>query len=498
MHQRPPDLLTFRARQHPDRPAVLWRGRWIDYAELDRRARRAAASLAARGVGPGDRVALLAANHLAYLELLYAAPLLGFALCPLNDRLPPSELALLARDLEPRLLVSTPELANTAEALHPHLLETAQLGDAEPLEGAPVVALDDPALLLFTGGSTGIPKAAVISHRQLAANVHDTVLGWQLSDADSAIVATPMFHAAINVLVTPLLALGGRVMIQERFDPGQYLAWVREHQPTRLFMVPAMYARLAQHPDFVQTDFSSVREAICGGAPCPASVRQVFAARGVAFRQGYGLTEAGVNCFAFGAEEAERFPDAVGRPMPSMVARLVGADGADVADGEVGALWLSGPAVMSGYWQRPEETARALVEQGGRRWLVTGDLATRDAAGRFTVVGRAKEMFISGGENVFPARVEAALGQHPAVLECAVVGVESELWGEEGLAAVVLAEGAQVTAAVLAEFLRARLARYEIPKRFVFLPELPRSAAGKVVKPALAALAAPTPLTPAC
>jgi fatty-acyl-CoA synthase len=241
---------------------------------------------------------------------------------------------------------------------------------------------------------------------------------------------------------------------------------------------------LSSHPEFEQTDFSRVRWAISGGAPCPAPVREAFRARGVRFKQGYGLTEVGVNCFTLDLDEAQQHPESVGRPMPHLWAKLMDSEGNEShSEGE---LWLSGPAVMQGYLERPSETAKALVQLEGKTWLRTGDLAKRDREGRFYIVGRAKEMFISGGENIYPIEIERALYDHPAVSECAVLGVPDAAWGEVGLAAIVLKM--QTSEEDFRSFLKGKLAGYKVPKHFVFLDELPKSGPGKILKTELAAL----------
>ncbi|WP_027893058.1 class I adenylate-forming enzyme family protein [Calidithermus chliarophilus] len=475
------------AAYHPQRPAVYWRGEWIGYGELYARARRAAGSLAGLGVGPGDRVAVLSPNHLGYLELYFAAPLLGFVPTLLNHRLSPAELQGLMEYTRPSALFFGPGQEETARRLDPQARPLEALQSLPAAGFAPFRAgLEDTALILFTGGTTGLPKGAMLPYRQLLVNAAQTAMTWGLSPQDRYVVATPMFHAALNALCTPLLYLGGGVMIQEKFDPGEHLAWAQQQRATLLFLVPTMFQMLANHPHFAAADFSSVRWAISGGAPCPAPVRQAYAAKGVRFRQGYGLTECGVNCFALEPEEAEQFPDSVGRPMPHLWARLVDAEGKEVEGAGTGELWLSGPTVMKGYYARPADTARCFAEQGGRTWLRTGDLAQRDAAGRYYIVGRSKEMFISGGENVYPIEVERALYDHPLVAECAVVGVPDAQWGEVGLACVVLKDGAALEAEELRAFLRGRLAAYKVPKRYVFLPELPKSAPGKILKGELA------------
>ncbi|RIH85079.1 Long-chain-fatty-acid--CoA ligase [Meiothermus luteus] len=467
------------AAYHPDRPAVLWQGAWVSYGGLYARAVRAAQSLAGLGIRQGQRVGVLGQNHIGHLELYFAAPLLGFIPTPLNHRLSEDELRGLLEYTQPSVLFYTGGHLRVAHRLHPkaYPLEALQTLPPGPLPTFEP-SLEDTALLLFTGGTTGLPKGAQIPYRQLLVNAMQTCTAWGLSPEDRYILATPMFHAALNALATPLLYLGGQVLIQEHFDPGEYLRWVEEHRVTLLFLVPTMYQMLAQHPAFNKTSFGSVRWAISGGAPCPAPVQEAFRSRGVRFKQGYGLTEAGVNCFTQSLEEAEAHPDSVGRPMPHLWARLVAKDGQEAP--EEGELWLSGPVVMSGYFGRPQETAAALVQEDGRLWLRTGDLARRDSAGRYYIVGRVKEMFISGGENVYPIEVERALYDHPAVLECAVLGVPDAQWGEVGLAAVALK--APASEEELRSFLRSRLAGYKVPKHFLFLPELPKSGPGKILK----------------
>ena len=253
-----------------------------------------------------------------------------------------------------------------------------------------------------------------------------------------------------------------------------------------------MFQALADHPSFAAADLSRVRYAITGGAPCPPAVREAFAARGIRFRLGFGMTECGVNCFTISDDEAARHPDSVGRPMPGLQAVIRRADGRKAAPDEVGELTLSGPAVFSGYFRRPAETAEAL--RNG--WLWTGDLARQDRAGLFYICGRRKEMYISGGENVYPAEVESALAQCRGVAECAVVGIPHARWGEAGLAAVALRRGARQTAEDLRAELKTLLAGYKVPAEFLFLKALPKTGAGKIDKPGIRALYAgrgPTP-----
>lgn len=471
------------AAYHPERPALWFRNTWLTYGELYLRARRAAGALRALGVAKGDRVGLIAWNHPAYLDLLFAGPLLGHILTPFNHRLSLPELKALHAYTEPKVLFYGEGFQEVAQALDPKALPLEALLEGEEAPEEVRVDLEDPALLLFTGGTTGLPKGALLPYRQLLVNALETAFAWGLSREDRYILATPMFHAAINALATPLLYLGGQVVVEERFRAEEYLELVRLHRPTLFFLVPTMYQMLLEAQAFAETDFSSVRFAISGGAPCPAPVREAFRERGVRFKQGYGLTECGVNCFTFELEEAERYPESVGRPMPHLWARLVREDGKEAGVGEAGELWLSGSVVMKGYFRRPEENGKVFVWDGERLWLRTGDLAYRDEGGRYHIVGRRKEMFISGGENVYPVEVERVLYDHPAVKEAAVVGVPDPRWGEVGAAFVVLRE--PVPAETLRAFLKARLAGYKVPKHLIFLEELPKTGPGKVQKEAL-------------
>jgi len=482
------DLAAWRAAQTPRRPALRWRGEWLSYAQLDQRATQLAARLHAEGVRRDDRVAILAHNHIAHVDLLLAAPKLGCVFTPLNYRLAPAEQKQLTDQVEPVLVLHDRANQLQAEALGRRLLPlsryAAWLGKrAEPAPAA-TLGPDDIHMILFTGGSTGVPKGALLPYRQIHDNAVGTIAAWGLTDADCAVQATPAFHAALNVLTTPLLHAGGRVDWMETFDAGEYLERAASAGATVLFMVPTMFQALSTHAAFAGADLSRVRYAITGGAPCPPAVRERFAARNIRFRLGFGMTECGVNCFAISDAEAERHPDSVGRPLERLQAVIRNADGTPVKCGEVGELTLSGPVVCAGYWRRPAETAEALRDG----WLWTGDLAREDDDGLFYICGRRKEMYISGGENVYPAEVETALAQCRGVAECAVLGVPHPRWGETGLAAVALERGARQSADNLRAELKDRLAGYKVPGEFMFLEALPKTGAGKIDKPGIRAL----------
>lgn len=476
------DLAAWGAELTPDRPAVWFGGRWYSYRNLNDRATRLANHLASQGVQFGDRIGILSPNHLAHFDLFFAAPKLGFILAPFNFRLSVGELRELAGIVRPTLVfcdTSCNTLARNVFICRRVMLDEYRtwLGLSSRRGVAPPeLSPESIQMILFTGGSSGMVKAALIPYRQTLANAQGTAVGWNLGAEDCAIQATPCFDVGFNVLSTPLLTLGGRVVLMSQFEPGEYLHLLQHLRATLMYMLPDMYQALAAHPDFAAAEFGTVRWAICGGAPCPPGLSQAYAARGICLKQGYGTTEAGANCFAIGDGEARRHPDSVGRPMPHMAAAIRRPDGSLCEDNELGELGLSGEAICSGYLNSAE--GWRLAYRDG--WFWTGDLALRDAEGRYYIRGRRQEVFISGGRIVFPAEVEAAIARCAGVAECAVLGIPDAAGGESGLAAVVLNPGAPRDPGQLRRDLRDRLDGHQIPAVVVFVDELPRTAGGKV------------------
>jgi fatty-acyl-CoA synthase len=280
-----------------------------------------------------------------------------------------------------------------------------------------------------------------------------------------------------------MVAIGGTVVLHDRFDPGTVWRSIERERATVIFGVPTTFKMMQEAPEFAAADLASVRWCISGGAPLPRYLADLYRRRGLVFKQGYGLTEAGVNCFAMTAEDAEPKAGSIGKPMMFAQASIRDPRGREAAAGETGELCLRGPHVSAGFWNRPEATATAIDSDG---WLHTGDLAHRDAEGFYYIDGRIKDMFISGGVNVYPAEIEALLTQHPLVREAAVLGVPHPVWGEAGAAFVVPCRGADLSQAALVEYLEPLLARFKLPKLFYFLESLPRTPYGKVIKPDLA------------
>lgn len=469
----------------------------LNYRTLNLRTRALAARLAQRyQIGKGERVAVLALNAPEYLDAFFACALLGAILVPLNWRLTLRELSEILHDCEPKLLLHDPAHAQRAGEIAHALQET--LGELPlfsfadfPGADAGLAALaepfetddgEEPAVILYTSGTTGTPKGAMLSHRMITWNAINTQISWGLRETDITPTFAPFFHAGgLNVLTTPLYHLGGTVVLLRNSDPKAVLRAIEHNRCTIVFAVPTVFQNMMEHPAFATTDFSSVRFCITGGSSCPLPIISGYAARGVEFRQGYGLTEVGVNCFSLAPEDALRKAGSVGRPVFHSRARVVDDEDRDVPRGEVGELVLSGPHVCSGYWRRPEATAEA--RRGG--WWHTGDLVYCDAEGYFYIVGRKKDMFISGGENIYPAEIENVIATHPGVLEVAVIPQPDPRWGEVGLAVVVPRVPGSLSAEDILSYCADKLARYKIPRAVCFTDILPRNAMGKVVKAAL-------------
>jgi fatty-acyl-CoA synthase len=494
--------LTRRASLSPDKIALVDAvdgDRQITFREWNSQVNRTADFLRRHlSVERGDRVAVLAMNCVEYLDLWFACGKIGAVIQLLNWRLTPRELAGLVADATPRVLVYGPDFAGAVAELRGQaacidhfvalgdpqtptdveLAERLECVDSEP----PEVALDwnDPWAICYTGGTTGFPKGAVLTHRSITANSINTVVSWGLTADDVAILQMPLFHTGgFNVFTAPLVHVGGTSIVCRTFDLDQTFDLIRDRGVSLLVGVPTMYLVMQQHPRWQEADFSRVKICGSGGASCPEPVIDRFRERGVELFTGYGLTEAGPNNFWMPPEERRGKPGAVGYPLFHVDVRIENADGGECGPDEVGELLIRGPHVCDGYWNRPEETAAAIGPDG---WLHTGDLARRDAGGCHWIVGREKDMIVSGGENVYPAEVESVLHEHPAVAEAALIGVADDTWGEVGRAVVVVRQGCELTADELIAFCGGRLARFKIPKSVVFARELPKTAAGKIDK----------------
>lgn len=471
----------------------------ITFREWNRAANRAANWLATLGVGKGDLVAILCLNCVEYLDIWFACGKLGAIMQTLNWRLTSRELGALLSEATPHVLVYGPEFTSQARAIrgsapgikHYVALDPAGVatyGDRDfaerdvcPDSPPPPVELDwdSPWALVYTGGTTGLPKGAILTHGNVTWNSVNSVMSWGLTPQDRTMLNMPLFHTGgLNVLTAPLVHIGGVSIVCKGFDVDQVFDLIEEQGVTVYFGVPTMFIAQQEHPRWNRADFSGLRWVVTGGAPCPPPVFERFWERGVDFKMGYGLTESGPNTFWLPSEDARRKPNSVGVPLFHVDVKVVGPNGEKCGPNEVGELLIRGPQVVPGYWHRPEESAQAIRDG----WLHTGDLARYDSEGYYYIVGRLKDMIISGGENVYPAEVEAVLSEHPSVSSAALIGVPDPRWGEVGRAIVVVKQGHEPAEDDLIQFCQERLARYKTPRSVVFVDSLPLTGAGKVDK----------------
>lgn len=493
--RRATDWLQSRARLTPQKLALVEveTGLRLTYGQFDARAGRLAASLQRSGIKRGDRVALLAPNSVSYLELLFACGKIGAVFVPLNYRFSLAELSYVLQDCAPSVLVAFDPYLDLASDLaskvslpllieehtYESIVSLASVGETyTPVE----LEEEDPWAIIYTGGTTGQSKGAILSHRAILWNSINTIVSWGLTEHEVTPVYMPMFHTGgLNALTTPVLHIGGTVVVGRDLSPAAVVEVLEREQCTIALFVPTMYHGLVSSPEFQAATFSTMHTFLSGGAPCPPSIYEAFWAKGLAFKEGYGLTEAGPNNFYIHPERAKDKVGSVGVAMFHNQVRVVDEHGHDAAPGVTGELWIQGPHVFSGYWNKPDATSEALVDG----WLRTGDLFRRDADGCHYIVGRQKDMIITGGENVYPLEIEHKLEQHPEVSEVAVVGLPDAKWGEVVTAVLVLQAGSNLTADLLKEFCLGKLAGYKIPKRYWFVRELPKTSVGKIDKKAI-------------
>ncbi len=496
------DLMSRRADLTPNRIGLveLETGSRFTYQELNARANRLANFMQnSLGVGNGDRVSILAKNSIAYIDLFYGLPKIGAIFAPFNWRLTPNELIYVINDLKPKVLIVEPEFTALVEAMgnevnvdHLVSLRGAELSasqsyeqgteSASPTEPTqPDLDAESPYCILYTSGTTGHPKGAIIPHRQILYNCLNTVGSWGLTEHDISPVYTPLFHAGgLFAFLTPILYLGGRIILARDFDPEASLKWILEEGCTVILGVPTLFQMWMDSDYFNKADFSNVHFFISGGAPCPPKLIQAWRdQKGIIFRQGYGLTEVGANCFSMTDEDSVPKTGSVGKPIFHSKMRIVDPEsGLEVETGDSGELLIWGPHVCSGYWRDPEATAESIKDG----WFHTGDMAHQDKDGFFYINGRYKDMIKSGGENIYAAEVETVYRKHPAVKDAALLGKPDKTWGEVGLLMVLLEEGKQASESELKEFALESLAKFKIPKEVVFAETLPYSAYGKVEK----------------
>jgi fatty-acyl-CoA synthase len=482
-----PDFVRLHARGRPDSVSLAdaGSGRALSYEVLDRTVDRAVTALRSLGVEPGSRIAALSRNSIELVVLHLACARAGAILAPLNWRLSAAELGALLDDCEPVLLFGDDRIA-AAGATGLPTLNAEELGrQIEQAEPAPFEAGDAgrPSLILYTSGTSGKPKGVLLTEANLFATAVNFAVIGEVSANSAFLVDSPMFHVIGMVTsVRPALLMGARVVVSGGFDPAVTLDRLADPELaiSHYFCVPQMAEMLRAVPGFDPDRLRGLKAVFTGGAPHPAARIREWLADNIPIVDGYGMTEAGtVLGMPLSIPVIDRKAGSAGLLPPTMEHRLVRDDGSECGPGEAGELLLRGPNICIGYWRNADETAKAFTQDG---FLRTGDLARRDEDGFFFLVDRKKDMFISGGENVYPAEVEAVLKSHPDVAEAAVIGAPDEKWGEVGHAFILLRRGAGANEPGLRAVCEQGLARYKHPKTIRFLDEMPRTGSGKVVK----------------
>lgn len=453
------------------------------YQMLYERVQKMTAILVRMGVTKGDRVGLLSKNHVSYFDFFFACMKLGAIFVPFNWRLGEAELNYCLKDSSPIFIGVSREFSDKLSACE-YKANTLLIDGNDYLENEnQVVKIDvnikeeDPLAMIYTGGTTGKPKGVILSHRSILWNALNTVMSWGLTKEDKTITCLPMFHTGgLNVLSLPLLLVGGEVILRADFDPEQIIEDIEKYECTIMMLVPTMYHMMIEAESFHNANFAKMKLFISGGAPCPHRVYRAFQEKKIAFKEGYGLTEAGPNNFYIDTKDVLKKLGSVGKPMLFNEIKIINEAGEEAKPNEVGELYVRGKHAFMFYWNRPEETKETLVDG----WVKTGDLARRDEDGFVYIVGRKKDMIITGGENVYPLEIEHWLESHPDISEAAVVGLPDEKWGEAVSAFIV--SDKDLSAEEMKEYCNRRLTRYKVPKQYFFLKELPKTDVGKVNK----------------
>ncbi|XXM73938.1 AMP-binding protein [Lysinibacillus sphaericus] len=482
------DWLQKRSIISPDRVALVngATDEMITYRSLDARAAKWAYYMKEKGMQKGDRVVFISKNHPVCFELLFACSKIGAIFVPLNWRLSSAEIASLMGDCSPQLVFLQADFEPGLEAA----LQGYQTGRIEEIRetvysGKELTSeikrgKDDPWVMIYTGGTTGKSKGVILSYRSINANALNTIISWNLNEEDSTITYLPTFHTGgLNALSLPILMTGGKVVTAERFEPRHALYMLNHHGCTIVLLVPTMYHGLLEEEDFKHASFPKMKVFLSGGAPCPGKVYDAFKAKGIQFKEGYGLTEAGPNNFYIDPGKMKK--GSIGKSMMLNEVKVVDQEGKCVKYGEVGELLLGGDHLFKEYWNMPEETAAALKDG----WLHTGDLARIDHEGDYYIVGRKKDMIISGGENIYPQEIEHWLCEHPSISECAVVGMPHEKWGEVVTAFMKVRRGKMITSNEAKSYCLEKFGAFKIPKQYHFIEEIPKTDVGKVNKKGL-------------
>jgi fatty-acyl-CoA synthase len=497
------DWLEKRALLTPDRVGIVdWlSGEETTFEEWNARANRTANYLRSLGIDKGELVSVYSSNRMEYVDLFFACGKIGAILHNLNWRLTVHELAGILAEAPPQVLIYTEEWADNLDQLRPGLdsvrhfvamdaprgsdRSLSERDESSPvLNDRPNLHPDDPWGIYYTGGTTGLPKGAVMTHGNITWNSVNTVTTWGVTSDHVAALQLPFFHVGgPNIFLMPLVHVSGRTILCREFDLDQTFDLLDRGGITHYVGVPTMFQMIQQDPRWEAADFSKLALVISGGAHCPLPIMELFWDRGVDFKMGYGLTEATGNNFWLPQDRVREKIGSVGIPVFHADMKIIAEDGTTLGPNEEGELLIRGPHITPGYWMKPEATAETIKDG----WLHTGDMAMVDDDGCFTVLGRSKDMFISGGENVYPAEVESVMLSHPRVKEAALVGIPEEKWGEIGAAFLVVDSADDFSEEEFLAFMGERVAKYKLPRSVVLLDELPLTAIGKIDKKLLAA-----------
>ncbi len=439
-------------------------------------------------INKGDRIAVYSENLIEYVFLFFACVKMGVILIPFNFRLAPREIDILLADADPNLLIyqekyreNVNELKSNRERKIKSINEISSICNHPEIQeefspDSPVTE-DDYLMILYTSGTTGLPKGAIITHKMIFWNSINTSMRLDIVSNDHTLIFAPFFHTGCwNVLLTPFVHRGASQTLINGFDPDLILKLIEKEKVTLMFGIPTMLQMMADSANFEKTDLSSMRYFIVGGAPMPVTLINTWHEKSIPIRQGYGLTEVGPNCFSLHQKDAIRKKGSIGFPNFYIEAKIINDAGNECLAEEVGELYLKSPVVTPGYWLNEDATKKTITDG----WFHTGDIVKKDSEGYFYVVDRKKNMYISGGENVYPAEVEKFIYTNSAIKEVAIIGVSDEKWGEVGKAFVVIKDGISLTEDEFLEFCQGNLAKYKIPKYVIFLDELPKGDTGKI------------------
>lgn len=492
-------------RKHSDRfqnkTALMYRDVRLSYKKLNERVNSLANALLELGVRKGDRVLVFLFNSNEMLETMFACAKIGAIFVPVNVRLSADEVEYIVRHASGRMFIYDKRLELVAKKIQTRVMSVDHFIVTGLINGDKVIAYehilanssqeepsfeikhDDVHMIIYTSGTTGAPKGVMLTHGNTQWNAINGVNFASIRETDITYTVAPLFHiGGIGIFTTPILYMGGTVILSDIFDPKLTLETIKKERVTTLFLVPSMWLAMMATPQWEQYDLSSLRINISGGAPCPLPVLEFFQSKGIPFYEGFGMTETAPSVSLLDEQNSIRKRGSVGKALLHTEIKIVDPSDREVPDNKVGELVVKGVNVFAGYWNDPEETKRALKDG----WFYTGDLARVDAEGYLYMVDRKKDMIISGGENIYPVEIEQVLARMPNVKEVSVIGVPDQRWGESSKAFVVLKDPEKgISLQDIHTFCEGKLARFKFPKELEILSELPRNATGKVLKTVL-------------